>query len=197
VTGNNASLQISSSTPGWQVNETDAAANNRLWQFYAAGERLSFDATTDAGAGTTWLSVDRTGSTVDSINLQATSVQINGSQITWGTYTPTASTFTNLDSATPAVCQYMRVGAVVTVSGMVTVNATASANTQFEITLPVASNLAASNQLAGTGAVFGGASASDTVRIQGQSTNDRALLNWHATSTGAVDLYFSFTYLII
>lgn len=144
---------------------------------------------------------EESGANLDLRTTGGGAVQVNGNAITGpiasGTYTPTASTFTNLDSATPAVCQYMRVGAVVTVSGSISVDATASANTQLEITLPVSSNLSGANQLAGTGAVFGGTSASDCVRIQGQTTNDRATFNWHATTTGAVTIYFSFTYLVV
>lgn len=60
-------VQITSNLPGWQLTESDAAANNRIWQFYAASEDLFFDAVTDVGAGATWMRVARTAGVVDSV----------------------------------------------------------------------------------------------------------------------------------
>ena len=71
-------LRLASSDPFFSINETDATANNRLWDFGGGGEALIFRALTDAGVATTWLQVDRTAGIVDSINLQATAVQANG-----------------------------------------------------------------------------------------------------------------------
>jgi hypothetical protein len=58
--------------------ETDGAAANRRWGIYAASERFSMAAFADAsGAGSDWLSVDRTGTVVDSIALAASVTTIS------------------------------------------------------------------------------------------------------------------------
>ncbi len=114
-----------------------------------------------------------------------------------GTYTPTVTAETNCDSAADlGVCQYIRVGNVVTVSGEVTVDPTnATTLTQVGISLPVASNFVGNNECCGTAAApavtgYSGAILADT-------TNDRAQLNF----TTSVDVasrawVFTFTYLI-
>lgn len=72
-------ILISSTDPAFELNETDAAADNRRWLVYASGEQLQFLPRNDAdNAGNPWLTVDRTGTTVDSINLTATLIQDNG-----------------------------------------------------------------------------------------------------------------------
>lgn len=76
-----SSQVISSSGPTLEFEETDAAADNQRWFLYASNERLIGSAATDAGSENPWLHVDRTGNTVDSVNLQATAVQVNGTSI--------------------------------------------------------------------------------------------------------------------
>ncbi len=62
--------------------EEDAAANNQLWDLGASGEQFIGRVRSDDGlTNTTWLAVDRTGTTVDLINLQATVAQVNGQNI--------------------------------------------------------------------------------------------------------------------
>ncbi len=74
---------ISTTAPEIRFNETDAAANNRLWSFAVAGEQLAFALYNDAVSGfTNWLTVDRTANTVDLITLASTSAAINSVQIT-------------------------------------------------------------------------------------------------------------------
>lgn len=65
---NSYGLKITSNTPFWQVTESDAAADNGRWHFGAEGEQLLMAAVSDSGgAATNWLTVDRTGTTVDSL----------------------------------------------------------------------------------------------------------------------------------
>ena len=69
-----------------------------------------------------------------------------------GLYTPTITDGANTDG-TPSVneCQYLRVGDVITVSGSVFVDPTAAdTQTDFEMSLPIASDLTATSDLAGT-----------------------------------------------
>jgi hypothetical protein len=111
-----------------------------------------------------------------------------------GTYTPTLTGVTNVDSTTARVCQYMRVGNVVTVSGSMAVNATATAATQVGISLPVASNLANAFECVGPTmsptAAAGG--------ITGDAANNRAQADYLAGGfVSDEEIYFHFTYLII
>jgi hypothetical protein len=118
------------------------------------------------------------------------------SNIIAGTYTPTLFNGSNVDSSSVTVpWQYLRVGNVVTVSGSITIDATAAAatSTNVDATLPIASNLANVGECAGnlnsTGSV-GGAIRADT-------TNDRSELFYNSQSTSAVTFYVIFTYQII
>jgi len=73
-----------------------------------------------------------------------------------GTYTPTLTLGLNLMASTPSPCQWMRVGNVVTVSGLVTIDpASASIFSSLYISLPVASNFTANDQCAGAGSGLG------------------------------------------
>lgn len=64
----------------WRIlfDETDATTNERLYDFAgSAGQFLGRTRTDADAAGATWLTVDRTGTTVDSIALAATSITLN------------------------------------------------------------------------------------------------------------------------
>jgi hypothetical protein len=113
-----------------------------------------------------------------------------------GTYTPTLTNVANIDASTAVQCQYLRVGSVVTVSGEVLVDPTTIAVlTQLGISLPIASNILATADCAGTGA--GGIGATGVTLIRGDTGNNRAEMAWFTQVT--VDTRFSihFTYRII
>ena len=110
-----------------------------------------------------------------------------------GTYTPTATGTANIDSVTGGKSQWIRVGNVVHVTGVVTVDATtATTSTAFRLTLPIASNLAASADLAGV-AVFGNSS-DETWLIFADTANDAASFSATARTTGSHIIPFTFTY---
>jgi hypothetical protein len=75
--------------PAWELNETDAAANNRLWSWRASGEQMRMSLWNDArNSVVDFMAVDRTGNVCDlitftatTINLVGTNVQANGSEI--------------------------------------------------------------------------------------------------------------------
>jgi hypothetical protein len=71
-------VQISGTAPVFRWNESDAAANNRLWDVIASGEDLAFRALTDALAATNWLAVTRTAGVIDTITLAAAALALNG-----------------------------------------------------------------------------------------------------------------------
>lgn len=112
-----------------------------------------------------------------------------------GTYTPTLTNVANLDASTAYQCQYLRVGAVVTVSGKVDVDPTAGAATQLGISLPIASNLGAAEDCAGT--AFASGVAGQGAAILGDAANNRAEMNWVAVDTTNKAMYFTFQYEII
>lgn len=116
--------------------------------------------------------------------------------ITSGTYTPTLNNTTNVSASTAYACQYMRVGGVVTVSGMVNIDPTAAGQTVFTMSLPVSSNLANDYELAGTGTQDITATNMTTVLIRGSAANDVAVFVYNAISTAAQNVYFHFTYKI-
>jgi hypothetical protein len=113
-----------------------------------------------------------------------------------GTYTPTLTNGTNVDSSVSTVCQWMRVGNVVTVSGRVDVDATAAASTLtfLGISLPLASDFTLSGHLSG-----GGASGTimEPLMIAADTTNNRATMSFLSLSTASRAFQFHFTYLIL
>ncbi len=72
-------LTISNVTPILSLYETDGSADNKNWRMYASSESFNCDITNDAvNASNTWLAVQRTGITIDSIDLSATNINLNG-----------------------------------------------------------------------------------------------------------------------
>lgn len=66
--GSSYSLELAAATPGFLLNQTGGAVNNKYWNFFASGEQLNFRILNDAAnADTAWLTVDRTGTTVDRV----------------------------------------------------------------------------------------------------------------------------------
>lgn len=111
-----------------------------------------------------------------------------------GTYTPTLTNSVNVAASAAFSCQYLRLGSVVTVSGQVSIDPTAAGDTQLEISLPIASNFAAANELGGTAVapVVGEAGA-----LFASAANDRAVLEFQAVSTANNLWWFTCTYRII
>ena len=118
------------------------------------------------------------------------------SDVASGTYTPTLTGVANVDAVTAYAAQYVRVGNTVTVSGRIDADPTTAAlSTQVGISLPVASNLGASEQCAGTAAcpTISGQSAA----ILGDAANNRAQMEWIAGDLTNQPMYYTFTYRII
>lgn len=121
---------------------------------------------------------------------------LTSTNVTSGTYTPTLTNVANLSASTAYSCQYIRIGNVVTVSGQVDVDPTlAATSTQLGISLPIASNLANSNECAGSSSASG--IAGQTAAILGDSANNRAQMQWVSADITNQPMYFSFTYRII
>lgn len=112
-----------------------------------------------------------------------------------GVYTPTPVGVTNVAASDCQELQYLRVGATVTVSGLCNVDpTTGSALTTLGIPLPIATNMTANTNLAGTSLNNNGTNI-NAGRIRADATNDRAQLDFFADAGAATQPHFiHFTY---
>jgi hypothetical protein len=110
-----------------------------------------------------------------------------------GTYTPTLTAVGNISALAAYVCQYMRVGNVVTVSGLLDVTPTGAGFAQYGISLPIASDFADGRQCGGAGYHGGGIA----VGFSADITNNRANARFVAVNNSLQAEHFSFTYLIV
>lgn len=119
------------------------------------------------------------------------------SNIASGTYTPTLFNTTNVSASIPRLCQWLRVGSTVTVSGRfdITPTATATTTTVLGISIPVASNFSNNANLGGAGSVAEAPFA--PCLFVGDTTNFRASMQYYATQSGSKGAWFTFTYQII
>lgn len=129
-------------------------------------------------------------------SLQVDSI-VNDTGLASGTYTPTRSAEANLDAnVTMTEAQYMRVGNTVNVSGRFTADPTITATaTSFEITLPVASNIGAVEDIAGT--AFCGSIAGQGAEVIGSVANNTAVIQWVAGDITSQSWSYTFTYQVI
>lgn len=78
VTAVSTAYNAQATTPIFRLIETDAPANEQIWDMVGSTGNLSFRTRTDVdGVGVTWLGVTRTGTTVDDITLAASRVIIS------------------------------------------------------------------------------------------------------------------------
>jgi hypothetical protein len=113
------------------------------------------------------------------------------------TYTPTRSGEVNLDAnVVPSVAQYVRVGNFVTVTGRFTADPTTTLTpTSFELSLPVASNIAAVADLAGV--AFCGAIAGQGAAISGSIANNTAVFLWNAVDVTSQAWAYTYSYQVL
>jgi hypothetical protein len=112
-----------------------------------------------------------------------------------GVYTPAATLVTNCDAVTPNESRWQRISNVVFVSGSVLVDATAAADTQFKLALPVASNMTVVTDLSGTLTQWV-ATLAVSGAIQAAPTDDTANCRLLASSTAAQTYQFNFAYTV-
>lgn len=119
------------------------------------------------------------------------------SDLTSGSYTPVATLGTNMASATSLSALYTRIGDIVTVSGRMTADPTAaSAQTEVSITLPIASDIAASTDVEGV-ATAHLTTVSAAGFVYGDPTNNRAVIRFASPTTVALNLFYSFHYRLL
>lgn len=163
---------------------SDIASGTGRYNFYASGTAANYFAgETTVNSG---LTIGRTA---------VTAPASTDGNVFSGTYTPTLTNTANVASSTAFVCQYMRVGTVVTVSGAVTIQATAAASTAtvLGMSVPVASNFTSVSQCSGTAVEESGAT---SIRVYADSTNDRMTFAYPASTISARTYSFVVTYLV-
>jgi hypothetical protein len=114
-----------------------------------------------------------------------------------GTYTPTLTNTTNVAASTAHVCQYVRIGSVVIVSGSVSIDPTLAGptDTVLGMTIPIASDFAATSQCGGTAQPAD--AVSECFGITADVANNRATFRGMATNTANREFSFIFAYLIV
>ncbi len=129
--------------------------------------------------------------------LERKPISTNSPVLDSGVYTPTLTNVTNIVTSAAVECQYFRVGNTVTVSGAITtVDPTAAAESQIDVSLPIASNLGADGDLGGAAANGIGNFVAGVVKPN--TTSNRASIIWTAISASAGQaLWFIFTYQIV
>ncbi|MFZ9320364.1 MAG: hypothetical protein ACO245_04795 [Ilumatobacteraceae bacterium] len=120
----------------------------------------------------------------------------SSSHIASGTYTPTLTNVTNVAASTAAVCQWLRVGTTVTVSGTVQIDPTAAGNTVLNMSLPVASNFTAATQAGGTFSTTT-AGQSDNGSIVANTASDVFEFRFNAVNIANATYAFSVTYQVL
>lgn len=117
--------------------------------------------------------------------------------VTGGTYTPTRSAEVNMDvNVTLTDGKYQRNGTVVTVSGRFTANPTLAATvTSFEMSLPVASAIAAVDEISGV--AFSGTIAGMGAEITGSIANNTAVFSWVSSDVTSQTWSYMFQYEVL
>jgi hypothetical protein len=183
------------------ISGTSGSGSNGFLQFYPAGStsgvKMALRRTGQLALPSYTSSTAFTGTSVATLAVTSAGdvITVDAQQITAsGTYTPTWTGLANVDSVTSFTSQYMRVGDTVTVSGWVTINATAdNTPTSLSFSLPINSDTSVVNRLNGTGVAQGGGAAAC---LSGYGTNFGEFEVLPSVDT-AINYSFHFTYRIV
>lgn len=172
------------------VADSTGAANLIVNGYINAGANVILNAGYLSGdGGNEGIQVGATGAVTTSSDL---TIGASGGNVVWNTYTPTITNGTNVAASTAQVTMYMRVGTHVIVNGSVSIDPTAAGATDFDISLPVASNLGATTDASGVLT-----SLSEFGTISGDTVNDRVDVAFTAVDTANHLMFFQFQYRII
>ena len=169
-----------------------AATTNKSTPVDADGLLIYDSAASSANKRLTWANLKATLKTYFDTLYASGSVTLAA-----GTYTPTLTNVTNIAASVAAVTTYSRVGATVTVAGTVQIDPTATGQIELGISLPVASNFAATTNAGGTAVDRTSAGGPQYGAIDADSTNDRVALKAEAASGNNRTWSFIFAYQVI
>lgn len=122
---------------------------------------------------------------------------INGvsDNVKGATYTPTITGVANVSSSTASVCQYIRIGNVVTVYGKASISTTTTGNTTFDISLPISSALSLDSDANGVCTIeVAEANMTLAPKINANTLEDRMRVIFELSSSGTYTLSFTFSY---
>ena len=113
-----------------------------------------------------------------------------------GTYTPTVFNANNCSVNAPAGClQYIRVGNVVTVSGVIDVNVSVNSTaTNFELSLPISSTLPSFRALGGCGVWYAVGLSNQNPPATCWGSSNRAYFEFRALAASNQSMSITFTY---
>ena len=141
--------------------------------------------------------IDTTAYTTAAAALTAAQSYVQGYAF-GNTYTPTITNGANVASSTARVTNYFMVGTMGCVFGSVLIDPTsATTDTTFAISLPVASNLANAFELVGFCGRFISTAGFEGSVLTGDTTNNRATVTYYPASALAQEVYFLFAYQVI
>jgi hypothetical protein len=113
-----------------------------------------------------------------------------------GTYTPTATSITNISSSTTRKCNWSRVGNIVTVCGSVTITTTTNGLTQLGLSLPITSNFGTIYEASGN--VIATTTNTHYGTVYSNVANDYVVIEFAHTGTpGADDFRYTYSYEVI
>lgn len=117
------------------------------------------------------------------------------STVASGTYTPTYTGVANVDSITPFEARWMQIGDIVSVQGRVQIDPTSSTTaTSLRISLPVPSDILTTGYLGGMAVA---SNVDDhTARVESDTVNDAALLNYTSRISTPSAWVYDFSYRI-
>lgn len=139
------------------------------------------------------LVIDTGGNVAIAHALQVGSVSGTVGRLVQNSYTPAVLASTNVTTAVPTPCHYIRIGDMVIVQGAVTLDPVATGTTAIHLALPIASNLLNAEDLTGSGVTASGVQA---IVITASVADDAAVLVVNINS-GASDLWsFMFSYFV-
>jgi len=122
---------------------------------------------------------------------------LNNATIDFGTYLPTDTVLSNVDSTTVYDAMYVRIGNVVGVAGKIDINPTTiGVFTEVILELPFGSDLTLEHQLCGVVNVRS-ASVAVAGAVSADSTNDQARLSFIAPIDSAQAYYYMYVYTIL
>lgn len=116
--------------------------------------------------------------------------------VTSGTWTPNFNVVSNVDSFTQVSQHYIRIGSYVFANVRVMVDPSSSGACQFRVSLPVASNIASASDVIGLCASSLQFTDDSPGHVDGDSTNDDAVVYFTAVSTSPVNVNIQFSYVI-
>ena len=138
-----AQVSLSQETPILVINRTTSTADNRRWDFVDYNEALRFRAVNDAdSAASDWCVVDRTGTTVDQIAWNATTLDFNGTvDVSAQNIVPDTSTGTKIGTATNQKISFFNQTPVVQPTAVADATTAVDVITQFNALLTRMRNL--------------------------------------------------------